>query len=258
MQAQSKRIFSGKKAVVIGGTGAVGAHLCEKLAQAGASLIVHGGHSSKTFSDLVEKLKKLTDAAPLVYDFSDAFPDFPEQLSCSAVLREAASADILCVCYGPFLQKPFALTQAAEWDRIIRLNCTLPGIVISSALPQMIEKKWGRILLFGGTATDIIRGFSTNAAYGAAKTAAGTLVKSVALAYARSGITANAVMPGQIQPENASQSELDELKTKMRCENLLCAETVAEAAFFLLSHAEINGAFLRTDSGWMPEQTASR
>lgn len=54
----------------------------------------------------------------------------------------------------------------------------------------------GRILLFGGTETHILRGFRTNAVYGAAKTGIMSLVKSVSMEYAQYGITANAVCPG--------------------------------------------------------------
>ena len=50
-------IFAQKKAVVIGGSGGIGAKLSLKLAQEGASVLVHGGHNSQKLSDLMQTLE---------------------------------------------------------------------------------------------------------------------------------------------------------------------------------------------------------
>ena len=92
-------------------------------------------------------------------------------------------SDILIVCYGPFLQKPIHQMSQSEWLEISTLVFALPGFLTSLALPHMMEHKFGRILLFGGTRTDSVNGYKTNAVYGAGKTAVCSLVKSVCLEY---------------------------------------------------------------------------
>ena len=74
-----------------------------------------------------------------------------------------------------------------EWLTQSYANFAFPGMLVSAVLPHMCASGWGRILLFGGTRTDSVRGFRTNAAYAAAKTGLSSLVKSVALDYALQG-----------------------------------------------------------------------
>ena len=52
-------IFSGKQAVVIGGSGGIGCALCRKLVAAGADVTVHGGHDSVKFDSFLEELQSL-------------------------------------------------------------------------------------------------------------------------------------------------------------------------------------------------------
>ena len=50
-------IFSGKQAVVIGGSGGIGCALCRKLVAAGADVTVHGGHDSVKFDSFLEEVR---------------------------------------------------------------------------------------------------------------------------------------------------------------------------------------------------------
>ena len=134
------------------------------------------------------------------------------------------------------------------------LNYALPGLLVSTALPYMISNKWGRILLFGGTRTQNVNGFLTNAAYAGAKTGVCSLVRSVALAYAPYGITCNALLPGMTDTEYVSQQTRASLAKKMPSKKLISTMTVAESGMFLLEQAELNGVLLNVDSGWDPRQ----
>ena len=173
----------------------------------------------------------------------------------SGLFSAIQECDILCVCFGPFVQKPLDQTSALEWKQMALLNYALPGICVSTALPYMTAKKWGRIILMGGTRTQDINSFSTNAAYAGAKTGVGCLVKSVATEYASKGITCNGVMPGFTKTEYQSQQQLRELALKMPLGKLVAPETIARTIMFLISTPEINGALLPIDCGWHPCMT---
>ena len=320
--------FFGKRALVIGGSGGIGAALSLLLAKSGAALTVHGGHSSAKFDALLAQLATASERAmrsaapcsesqlaprsgdlqpaaqagavtsssyktptpaptpapatvsaasraagerascgvdfssspcasslcapavpvPLVQEITaDGFTALPE----TPLARAAAESDILCVCYGPFLQQPLAAMTAQQWQAVTLLNYALPGFFVSTALPYMQARGWGRILLFGGTGTESRREFATNAAYAGAKTAVGTLVQSTAAAYARYGITCNALLPGFTQTEYTGAQSAT-LAQKMPLGTLINAEAAARAAFFLLQNPDINGALLRFDRGWNP------
>ena len=245
-------LFAGKKALVVGGSGGIGAALSRLLAASGADLTVHGGSASPRFDALLADLSACRPQS-LVQSFS---PETFADLASSPVARAAAGSDILCVCYGPFVQKPLDAMSLQDWQAAALLDYALPGFLVSRALPGMRERGWGRILLFGGTGTESRREFLTNAAYAGAKTAVGTLVQSVAASYAPYGITCNALLPGFTQTEYtetvSGPGGAAALARKMPGGRLISAQSAARAAFFLLQQPDINGALLRCDRGWSP------
>ena len=246
-------IFTQKKAVVIGGSGGIGAKLSLKLAQEGASVLVHGGHNSQKLSDLMQTLEThaLQSARhqSLVQEITgDNLAAFPA----SPLMEHVKEADILCVAFGPFLQGSLEETTPKQWMDITLLNYALPGICVSATLPRMKEKGWGRILLFGGTLTHNVKAYRTNAAYGGAKTALCSLVKSTAAQYSSWGITCNGILPGLTETEYQSPQLLSMLAQKNPSGKIISSETIATAAINLLSVKEINGALLNVDDGWNP------
>lgn len=246
-------IFAKKKAVVVGGSGGIGAKLSIKLAQAGASVLVHGGHNSHKLADLMETLKTQSPHAAHHQELiQEITGDNIASFASSPLLEHIAEADILCVAFGPFLQASLEETTAKQWIDITLLNYALPGICVSAALPHMKENNWGRILLFGGSLTHNVKAFRTNAAYGGAKTALCSLVKSTATQYSGYGITCNGILPGLTETEYQSPQLLSQLAQKNPSGKIIPAETIASAALNLLSVKEINGALLNVDDGWTP------
>lgn len=224
--------FKGKKAVLVGGTSGIGRALALALLDTGASVTVLGRHA-------------LDGADSSLLDL-----DNPKNLE--IVLASVHDADILCIIRGPFLQKPLTETTVDDWNSIVFANLTFPGILVSAALPHMRDRKWGRILLFGGTRTDAVRGFRTNAAYAAAKTGLSSLVKSVALAYACDGIFCSAVCPGLVGSEALDAEQMKVLGEKNPDGKPVSVLDVVDAAVFLLSNGSCNGVLLPVDKGWNP------
>lgn len=232
-------VLQGKSALIVGGTSGIGYRLAQVLLQESASVVVQGKINSKRVTNLCSQ----GNAAGFICDLQ-------KMSYLNELCRYANAADILCVVYGPFLQKPLDITTAQEWTEIVYANLTLPGILVSSALAGMKERKWGRILLFGGTETQVLRGFRTNAVYGAAKTGIMSLVKSVSMEYALYGITANAVCPG-FTDNGLLPEETRALWAKKNPDGeLISPAAITEAALFLLKDGSYNGVMMPVDKGW--------
>jgi 3-hydroxybutyrate dehydrogenase len=231
-----QNIFAGKKAVVVGGSGGIGRAVSSVFSREGATVLSIGRHPASVNSGIESRILDLDDPA-----------------NRDVVMDVVRGCDILCVVRGPFLQKSLADTNADEWTSIVYANLTFPGLLVSAALPRMCANRWGRILLFGGTRTDAIRGFKTNAAYAAAKTGLSSLVKSVALSYAGSGVVCNALCPGFTDTEYIGSERKISLSKKSPDGKLLLIEEIAETAFFLTKNANFNGVAVPFDKGWAPE-----
>ncbi len=194
----------------------------------------------------------MSDAVPTkkIVQYLDV--GFAKTFSNSTLNKSVKDADIICVCYGPFLQQKLHEMDSQSWEKMIELNLLLPALVISSALPQMMEKKWGRFLLIGGTRTERVNAFATNAAYASSKTALSTLVRSTALEYAKYGITCNALFPGFTKTEYLREDICDILSSKMPQKRLIEATEVAETAINVLKQPMVNGSLISIDGGWDP------
>ena len=224
--------FSGQTALVVGSSSGIGLAVSRTLLGLGATVCGVGRHS--------------------VPDIESTTLDLDNRSSCQKVLEMAVCCDILVVVRGPFYQASLEETPSDVWESLVYANLTFPGQLVSTVLPYMREKHWGRILLFGGTRTDRIRGFRTNAAYAAAKTGISSLVLSVAQQYASEGITCNALCPGFVDSDELDPVKRGELKSKSPGSVLVSEKEIAAAAEFLLKNPSINGTILRIDRGWSP------
>ncbi len=186
--------LAGLRALVIGGTGGIGFATARALAADGAELILHGRVQERL--DAQAAALRTPGVAVMTICADLAAGDPP-----AALLEYARAVDLLVLAYGPFVNKSLAETTTADWRLIAMGGLALPGIIATAAAQGMASRGLGRILLFGGTRTDAIRGFKANAAYAAAKTGLGVLAKSIAVEFGGAGVSCAVICPGFVDTE---------------------------------------------------------
>ncbi|MCL1815808.1 MAG: SDR family oxidoreductase [Treponema sp.] len=250
--------FYGKQALIIGGTGGIGRAAALGLAGRGAVVTVTGGSSQKRLDAALAELTAGTVNAgrnPEKAGHSGFLCSIggPEGLSpekaAALILEKVPAPDILVLAWGPFKKIPLEKTNAGDWRYLIETNILFPGIMVSSVLHAMINKGWGRILLFGGTKTGEIRGFSSTAAYGTAKTALGTLAKSAAKNAGKAGVTCNVICPGLTDTEYSCPEEKIYHREQNPQGKALNPEEIARIVLEVLENPAINGAVIPVDGG---------
>ena len=85
------------------------------------------------------------------------------------------------------------------WDRTLALNLTAPFFLSQALVPAMARSGWGRIVTFASLQST--RAFPGGLAYGASKGGISQLTRAMAEAWARNGITVNALGPGSFPTE---------------------------------------------------------
>lgn len=236
--------LKGLKALIVGSSGGIGFSIARSLAIAGVNLVVHGRDTKRIEARITELESLGANAQALCADLSSGIP--PETL-----LTESRHCDILVMAYGPFLYKPLCETTAQDWQ-MAALGClALPGALATEAANAMASRGFGRILLFGGTRTDAIRGFKSNAAYAAAKTGIGVLAKSIAAEFSGKGVSCSVLCPGFVDTEYMDDETRTRLEATSARGRLIPVSRIADLALALLSGGMdiANGSIIVADEG---------
>lgn len=193
--------LAGRTALVAGATGTIGSRVCGVLAGDGARVVVHSGSS-------VERAEALAASLPGAgHRVVQARLETPEGIAELGAAVQDAGVGILvnAVHLGS------GTSPVAEIDpdamRVHLESAVLHAQLCGLVAPGMRADAWGRIVYISGAL--MTRPAPGMAGLGAAKAAASTLTRYLALEEGRAGITANIVAPGRVVDPDAAE-ELDE------------------------------------------------
>ncbi len=181
--------FSGREAVVTGGTGALGTAVVRCLVEAGA--VVH----VPCFSD--EELRRFPykdHAAVKLHEGLDLTRETDAQRLFDATTSLYSSVHVA----GGFAMGPIASTSLDAWDRLMRMNATTCFLSCREAVKAMGGRE-GRIVNVAAKPALVPAGEMT--AYSASKAAVAAITLSLSEELAGSAIWVNAVVPSIIDTE---------------------------------------------------------
>jgi 2-deoxy-D-gluconate 3-dehydrogenase len=188
--------LKGRVAIVTGGNGGIGLGMARGLAQAGASIAVAGRNREKNAA-AVKALEALgAQAAAVEVDVRD-------EASCRAMVAAAAQrfgrVDILVNNAGTNIRKLPQDATLADWRTVLDTNLTSAFLCSQAVYPEMVKAGGGKIISIGSMLS--IFGGPLMAAYGSSKGGIVQLTKSLAAAWGKDNIQANAVLPGFINTD---------------------------------------------------------
>ena len=182
-----------RRALVTGGSGAIGSAICRALAARGFEVIVHGNRNVQSAQALANEIVASGGLAQAVaFDVTDA----SATAAALEAILEAGPVQVIVNNAGVHDDAAFPGMRAGQWHHVIDVSLNGFFHVTQPLLMPMIRTRWGRIVNITSVAGQI--GNRGQANYAAAKGALHAATKSLSLEVASRGITVNAVAPGII------------------------------------------------------------
>ena len=248
-----------KIAIVTGGSRGIGRAICLALVKQRAKVVVnYSSQADKDFNNaaknLLQEIDKLGGSA-VGFDADVSDRSKVDEMIEFAV-KKYGRIDIVVANAGICPFEKFLDIDEQLLDRVIATNLKGSFFVSQSAIAEMVKQKTGGRIIFISSVSSIFGG-KLQAHYCATKGAINQLMKSIAIAHGRDGITANAVLPGTVITDinrkelEADKELLDYFIKRTPIGRLATAEDIANAVVFFASDnaAAISGATLVVDGG---------
>ena len=243
--------LAGRRALVTGGASGIGRACAQRLAAAGAEVII---------VDL--KAEGAREAAAEIGGKAVA-ADLSDMAAVDAL--DCGDLDIMINNAGFQHVSPLPDFPPEIFASILRIMVEAPFRLVRRALPGMYERGWGRVVNI--SSVHGLRASPYKAAYVTAKHALEGLSKVIALEGAEHGVTSNCVNPAYVRTALVEGQIADQARThglppdrvvtdvmlaKAAIRRLIEPEEVAETVAYLCSPqaAMITGTSVAIDGGW--------
>ncbi len=243
--------LKGHTAVVTGGANGIGRATVGLLGEAGANVVI-ADLDEAGGAQAVEELTAQGVAALFVKTDVTRGEDVDALIR--ATTARFGSLEVLMPFAGIGLEKLALDTTREEWDRMIATNLTGSFLVMQAAGAVMAEAGYGRIVAMASISG--MRGGTGRVAYGATKGAMITMTRVMALEWAETGVTVNALAPGPVDTALTRKMYDDETRRAydraIPMRRFALPEDVAHAALFLAlpQSGYITGITLPVDGGF--------
>jgi NAD(P)-dependent dehydrogenase (short-subunit alcohol dehydrogenase family) len=245
--------LDGRIALVTGGGRGLGRMIATTLAQAGADVAITS-RTAGSADAVADAIASATGRRIRAFAADVTVPnDIPRLVA--EVEAGLGPIDILINNAGLNIRGPIQKLSEADWDAVIDTNLKGPFLITRAIGPAMVARGWGRIVNLASILGVVSLGERTP--YCSSKSGLIGLTRVLALEWAGTGVTVNALCPGVFGTEMNTALLADPVKhqefmRRIPMGRLGDVDELAGAVLFLSSPAAsyVTGTSLFVDGGW--------
>jgi NAD(P)-dependent dehydrogenase (short-subunit alcohol dehydrogenase family) len=245
--------LDGKVALVTGGARGLGRTMAIALGEAGADLALVG-RSRESCEETAAAIAQATGRQ--VRAFAADVTNASEVTRVAGEIADTCGpVDILVNNAGTNIRGTIAELSEADWDSVIDTNLKGPFLCSKAFGPQMVTRGWGRVVNMASIMGSVA--LPGRAPYASSKAGIVGLTRVLALEWAGTGVTCNAICPGPFATDMNRQLLNDPVAYQQFVNHIPMGrwgelDEIAGAVVFLASDASgyVTGSSLFVDGGW--------
>ena len=243
---------SGKRVVITGGTGGIGAGLVSGFLEAGADVVV----SARNEESATKAREQRSKDSRVTFIEADLMSDESIHQFITLAREKLSGIDVLVQAHGNVFPGPATDMTLEVWNQQIQVNLTATFRLAQAVAPEMIERKRGKIINIASMLT--FQGGLNASGYAAAKGGVGQITKALSNEWAPHGVNVNAIAPGYIKTKLnkhiwSDPVRHDQVLSRLTSGRWGAPEDLVGPALFLSSAASdyLHGVILPVDGGWL-------
>jgi len=243
--------LSNQVALITGASRGIGRATAELLARAGAHLGLVA-RSADPLREVAESIDGEFGTGTALHLPTDVAQEEQVDRAVQQTVERFGRIDILVNNAGLISAGPLSKIEPVEWERVLAANLTGAYLCSRAVAPHMERQQYGRIVNISSVSAQT-GGVSGGVHYASSKGGMLSMTKTLARDLAPSGITVNAIAPGQIDtdPKLLTPEARKQVMAMIPLGRLGEAEDIAHSVLFLASPmaSYITGTTLDVNGG---------
>lgn len=228
-----------KTAIVTGSSQGIGAGLVEAFLKGGYNVV---GTS-------LNATQSLSAAASLFLVDGDIGKQETAAKTVEAAITRFGSIDVLVTNAGIMRTKRFTEFTTEDFNALVSVNLLGFVYITQLAVKQMLQQKSGNVVsITAALADQPVAGINASVSM-MTKGGLNTVIRSLALEYAKEGIRFNAVAPGVVDTPMHKDGSNDSLKARQPMGKIAEVKDIVDAVLYLARAEQVTGEVLHVDGG---------
>jgi len=228
-----------KTAIVTGAQQGIGAGLAEAFLKEGYNVVATSLNVSQS----------LTASPSLILVDGDIGKQETAAKAVEAAIKNFGTIDVLVNNAGIFYVKPFTDFTTEDFNALVSVNLFGFIYITQLTVKQMLKQKSGNVVsITAALADQPIAGVNASVSM-ITKGGLNTVIRSLAIEYAKEGIRFNAVAPGVADTPLHKDDPKDSLKAMQPMGKIVVVKDVVDAVLYLAQAGQVTGEVIHVDGG---------